>query len=232
MTAPEKPRRNFYGRRSGHKLHKGRQRLVDEVLPSLRVSLPQTGFVDTAALFSPPKKQLWLEIGFGGGEHLAWQAERNPDVGMIGCEPFLNGVASLLGHLQTNKASNVRIFDDDARDLLDALPDACLDRLFILFADPWPKKRHNKRRIVNSETVEAYARLLKEGAELRFASDHMGYVAWTLELLTNDPRFHWTARKADDWRVRPDDWPQTRYEIKSLAGDRSAYLTFVRTAAQ
>lgn len=232
MTKPEQPRRNFFGRRSGHKLHKGRQRLVDEVLPSLRVELPETSSLNTSALFDPPKQALWLEIGFGGGEHLAWQAEQNPNVGMIGCEPFLNGVASLLGHLQQNGAENVRIFDDDARDLLDVLPDASIDRLFILFADPWPKKRHNKRRIVNPETIEAYARVLKEGAELRFASDHMGYVAWTLDLLTSDPRFHWTAQKADDWRIRPTDWPETRYERKSLAGDKSAYLTFLRTAVQ
>jgi len=232
VTKPEQPRRNFFGRRSGHKLHKGRQRLVDEVLPSLRVELPETSSLNTSALFDPPKQALWLEIGFGGGEHLAWQAEQNPNVGMIGCEPFLNGVASLLGHLQQNGAENVRIFDDDARDLLDVLPDASIDRLFILFADPWPKKRHNKRRIVNPETIEAYARVLKEGAELRFASDHMGYVAWTLDLLTSDPRFHWTAQKADDWRIRPTDWPETRYERKSLAGDKSAYLTFLRTAVQ
>ncbi len=229
MTNPEH-RRNFHGRRSGHKLKAGRQRLVDEVLPSLSVALPNDGKIDTGALFTPPKEELWLEIGFGGGEHLAWQAAHHPEVGMIGCEPFLNGVASLLGHLQENGAQNVRIYDDDARDLIDALPDNCIDRLFILFADPWPKKRHNKRRIVNTETVEAYARILKEGAELRFASDHMDYVAWTLDLLTNDPRFQWTAKQARDWRVRPDDWPETRYERKSLAGDKSAYLTFLRTA--
>ena len=232
MTTPDTLRRNFFGRRSGHKLHKGRQRLVDEMLPSLRVELPESGTLETSALFSPPKQPLWLEIGFGGGEHLAWQAAHHPDVGMIGCEPYLNGVASLLGHLQENGAKNVRIFDDDARDLLDVLPDQSIDRLFVLFADPWPKKRHNKRRIVNSETIEAYARILKEGAELRFASDHMGYVAWTLDLLTNDPRFFWTAQKAEDWRVRPSDWPQTRYERKSLAGDKSAYLTFLRTNHQ
>lgn len=228
MTKPEH-RRNFHGRRSGHKLKPGRQRLVDEALPSLRIDLPEQGVINTNALFDPSMRELWLEIGFGGGEHLAWQAAHHPHAGMIGCEPFLNGVASLLAHLEENGAQNVRIYDDDARDLVDALPDNSIDRLFILFADPWPKKRHNKRRIVNAETVEAYARILKAGAELRFASDHMDYVAWTLDLLTNDPRFQWTAKKAEDWRVRPDDWPETRYERKSLAGDKSAYLTFLRT---
>ncbi|MCW9002483.1 MAG: tRNA (guanine(46)-N(7))-methyltransferase TrmB, partial [Rhodospirillales bacterium] len=146
-----------------------------------------------------------------------------------GCEPFINGVASLLSHIETAGLKNVRVYDDDARDVLEALPDGSLDRLFILFPDPWPKARHHKRRLIGPGNLDLLARVLADGAELRFGSDHMDYVRWALWHLLEDDRFEWLARRPGDWRVRPDDWPPTRYEEKALAkGDACVFLRFRR----
>ena len=220
----------FYGRRRGHKLRPGRQSLVDELLPQIRVAPPSDGgALDPAALFPPEIADLWLEIGFGAGEHLAAQAEAHPDIGFIGCEPFLNGVSSLLRHIDARGLDNIRIRDDDARPLLAVLPEACIGRAFTLFLDPWPKKRHNRRRFVGPENLDVLARLLKDGAELRFASDHMDYVRWALFHLSRHPDFVWTARRPQDWRDRPRDGFATRYETKALGkGLTCAYLTFRR----
>jgi tRNA (guanine-N7-)-methyltransferase len=173
-----------------------------------------------------------METGFGGGEHLAWQAERNPDVGFIGCEPFVNGVASLLAHVEDRNLGNVRIHADDAREVLDALPDGCISRYFLLFPDPWPKKRHANRRFVQTATLDVIARLLKPGGEFRLGSDDQGYVRWSLMHLMRHPAFEWTAEGPADWRVRPEDWPESRYEAKAhKAGRRCAYLRFRRKLA-
>ncbi|MDF2765250.1 MAG: tRNA ((46)-N7)-methyltransferase TrmB [Rhodospirillales bacterium] len=222
-------RLQLYGRRRGRRLRVGQQELLSELLPKLRIELPPSGGrLDPAALF-PDARDVWLEIGFGGGEHLAWQAARHPEIGFIGAEFFLNGVASLLGHLARGGIGNVRIHPDDARPLLKALPDRSIGRAFLLFPDPWPKARHARRRFVGPENLAELARILKPGAELRFASDDPGSVAWTLEHLTRSPDFEWLARGPSDWRVRPDDWPATRYEEKALkAGRRPAYLRFRR----
>jgi tRNA (guanine-N7-)-methyltransferase len=172
---------------------------------------------------------VWLEIGFGGGEHLAWQAAANPDVGIIGCEPFVNGVAKLLAEIEDRDLANVRIHDGDARDLLDLLAPASLDRVFLLYPDPWPKARHRKRRLITAGTVERLARVMTDGAELRIASDIPDYVRWTLVHILSDGRFDWTARRPDDWRHRPTDWPRTRYESKALHSGRvPAYLKIIR----
>ena len=170
---------------------------------------------------------VWLEIGFGAGEHLLWQAEHHPRVGLIGAEPYEGGVAKLLSKLRGTQ--NIRIHEGDAREIVDALPDASIGRAFILFPDPWPKTRHHKRRFVQMEILDRLARVLKPGAELRFASDDAGYLAWTLERLSAHPAFEWMAERACDWTARPADWPQTRYEAKALHGP-PAFLRFRRTA--
>ncbi len=232
MSADTQNRRRLvYGRRQGHKLRKGQQRLMDDLLPEIRVDIDALGHTAPGDLFDPPRKRLWMEIGFGSGEHLIWQATTNPGVGLIGCEPFVNGVASLLRHIENESASNVLVHDDDARDLLEALPDACLEKVFLLYPDPWPKLRHNKRRFVSPENLDRLAAVLVDGGELRFASDIPDYVRWTLEHVHRQGSFEWTARSPRDWRRRPDDWPQTRYERKALdAGRVPAYLTFKRRA--
>ncbi len=223
-----KPR--FYGRRRGHRLRPGRQDLYETLLPTLRVTVPEAGnALDVACLFDGPVTDVWCEIGFGAGEHLAAQAAGHPSIGFIGCEAFVNGIASLLRHLEATGAANVRIFDDDARRLLDALPEASIGRLFVLFPDPWPKKRHHRRRVIQAETLDRFARALTDGAELRFASDDMGYVRWTLERVTRHPAFAWLAKSARDWRERPFDGIATRYETKARRlGRACVFLSFVR----
>jgi tRNA (guanine-N7-)-methyltransferase len=221
--------RLIYGRRQGHRLRPGRQRQLAERLPALQVSLPDTGQLDPAELF-PDRRRLWLEIGFGGGEHLAAQAAAHPEVGLIGCEPFIGGVARLLSLIEAQGLTNIRLFTDDARLLMQALPDGCLERVFVLFPDPWPKTRHHKRRIVNPQTAAEFARLLRPGGEMRLATDDMGYVRAMLLALRGRPELRWQARRAVDWR-RPPDWPITRYESKALAAGRPCvYLRFVHAA--
>ncbi len=217
----------FYGRRHGRALRPGRRGLMEDLLPRLAVDLPEGGRLDLSAVFDRPVTDLWLEIGFGAGEHLAWQAERNPDVGFIGCEPFINGVASLLDRVDRLRLDNVRIHADDARPLIAALPEACLGRCFVLFPDPWPKRRHHRRRIVNPELLDRLARCLKPGAELRLASDDPGMIDWMLMHGRRHRDFAWTARHADDWRSRTADWPPTRYEQKQLKGP-PVFLVFCR----
>lgn len=217
----------IHGRRRGHALRRGQQSLMDERLPRLRLDLAAPP--DTERLFSRPAGDLWLEIGFGGGEHLAFQAKQHPEIGFIGCEPFINGLAKLLARAQADGLDNIRLHDQDARDLLAWLPDACLGRVFVLYPDPWPKKRHWKRRIIAPETVDQLARVMKPGAELRVASDIAGYVDWILRLVPKDGAFAWTARRPADWRRPFADWPGTRYEAKALREGRTpSYLTFVR----
>ncbi|WP_460020143.1 tRNA (guanosine(46)-N7)-methyltransferase TrmB [Magnetospira thiophila] len=212
----------------GHPLSPAQQQRVDDLLPRLRLDL--SGPLDPAALFPRPMTELWLELGFGGGEHLAAQAAARPDVGFIGCEPFMNGVARCLADLEARGLDNVRLLDDDARKVFDVLPDASLDRVFVLFPDPWPKARHAKRRFIVPANLDLLARVMKDGAELRVASDHMSYIRWALGHLMDHPAFQWTARRPTDWRTRPADGQQTRYESKALArGDRCVYLTFTRT---
>jgi tRNA (guanine-N7-)-methyltransferase len=223
-------KRRVYGRRFGRKLRDSQKDLLAEVMPKVRVPALEPGArLDPASLFDTPKRDFWLEIGFGGGEHLVWQADQNPDVGLIGAEPFLNGVVSGLGHIHREQVTNVRVWPDDARPLMDALPEGCLGRAFILFPDPWPKKRHNNRRFVQKENLDSLARLLRFGAELRMASDDQDYVAWMLAETTPHPAFAWLAEGPSDWRERPRDWPATRYEEKARAkGIQPSFLRFRR----
>ena len=188
--------------------------------------------LDPALLFEPGPRAVWLEIGFGGGEHLATLAALHPDVGFLGVEPFINGVAKLLRAVETQSLANVRVLRDDARLLLKALPDASVERAFVLFPDPWPKLRHQKRRIVNPETVADLARVVRPGGELRLATDDPGYARWMLAVMLGERRFAWQAERAADWQERPGDWPGTRYEAKALAaGRRPTYLRFARIGA-
>lgn len=218
-----------YGRRKGKKLSARKGRLIAELLPRLRLKLDEAPPEDLRALFPPAVREVWIEIGFGSGEHLLWQAEHHPDIGFIGCEPFINGAGTLLGAVEDRGIETIRIHDGDARDVLAWLPDASIGRLFILFPDPWPKKRHAKRRLISAETMDAIARALAPGAELRFASDDFDYAAQALFTIGQNQAFIWLAERAADWRERPADWPETRYERKALAaGRKPVYLRFRR----
>jgi len=231
MTEPDggaERRRHFHGRRQGRKLRAGRAALIETLLPQLTVALPeQGGALAPAALFPRPPRELWVEIGFGAGEHLAWQAAHHPDIGFIGCEPFINGMSTLLAAVERDGLDMVRVWPDDARPLLDRLPDGSVGRLFLLFADPWPKLRHHNRRFIQDDTVADLARLLKDDGELRIATDDAPLLDWSLERVRRNPAFAWTAEGPADWRERPADWPPTRYEEKALHG-RPYYLRFRR----
>jgi len=214
-----------YGRLKSRPIKPRQAALVETRLPGLRIP---PGPVDPTALM-PAARETWLEIGFGGGEHMAAQAARAPDVLILGAEPFQNGVASAVRHIDEQDLANVRLHDGDVRDLIARLPDASLARVFILFPDPWPKARHHKRRLVQADTVAEFARVLRPGGRLRFASDWADYVDWALERFTASPAFAWTANRADDWRAPPSDHITTRYEEKRLGDCAPVFLDFVRT---
>lgn len=218
-----------YGRRKGKPLSARKERLLQDLLPRLRLDLKGAAPGHLRDLFPVPVGEVWLEIGFGSGEHLLWQAEHHKDVGFIGCETFINGLASLLGAIETRGLPNIRVHDGDAREALAWLPDRSIGRSFILFPDPWPKKRQLKRRLISAETVSEFARVLAPGGELRFASDSGDYAAHTLLLMGQSGAFTWLAERAADWGVRPSDWPETRYERKALSeGRKPVYLSFRR----
>ena len=225
----ETTRLRSYGRRKARPLSGRKDRLLDELLPTLRVPLAEPAASPLASLFGQPLAEIWLEIGFGSGEHLVWQAEHHQSVGFIGCEPFINGVASLLGKIEGAGLSTIRIHDGDARDVLAWLPARSIARIFVLFPDPWPKKRHQKRRLVSRDSVVQLARVLAPGGELRFATDTGDYAEEALFTILASGAFAWTAECAKDWRLRPFDWPETRYERKALsAGAKPSYLSFRR----
>ena len=228
-TDPLPGGRRLYGRRRGRPLRRGRQAVNESLLPLLSVALPEGALLDPRGLFPAPPAAVWLEIGFGGGEHLAEQAARHPEIGFFGSEVFENGIARLVGDIAGRRLDNIRVFADDARLLLDCLPPASLGRVFILFPDPWPKRRHQKRRLVAPATLDRLAVVMQPGAELRLATDDRGYLAWMLEHLTAHSEFAWLARRPGDWRERPPDWPPTRYEEKArTAGRAPSFLRFIR----
>ena len=220
------PLRSF-GRIKSRTLKPRQAALFETLLPAIALPDPTAGPLDPDALM-PGAKEVWLEIGFGGGEHLAAQATRHPQALMIGCEPFLNGVGSALRHIEEGGLKNVRLHARDARDVMAALPDASLDRVMILFPDPWPKARHNKRRLVQDETTAEIARLLKPGGRLRFVTDWKDYADWALERFERAPGLERTAGRADDWREQPEDHVVTRYEEKKLGDTPPIFLEFVR----
>lgn len=236
-----------YGRIKARTLKPRQAGLMDTLLPHLAV--PEEGAIDVEALFSEPVagqgvgaaltdfgadtpspegEGLVLEIGFGGGEHLVAQASAHPGQRFIGVEPFINGVASCLRHVEESGVRNVRLHQGDARDVIARLPDASLDRVYILFPDPWPKARHHKRRLIQPDFLGELARVVKPGAEVRFATDWANYASWALEHFTRDPRFAWLGERAEDWRT---PWPghvTTRYEAKKLGDCAPIWLRFVR----
>ena len=221
---PHGPLRSF-GRIKSRAIKPRQAALFDTLMPSIAVPDPANGPIDPRALM-PGAKEAWLEIGFGAGEHLAAQAARHPDAVMIGCEPFLNGVGSALRHIEEGGLKNVRLHADDARAVVDALPDASLDRVMILFPDPWHKARHNKRRLVQDDFAAALARVLKPGGRLRFVTDWKDYADWALERFLRTPGLHWLADEADDWRTAPEDHVVTRYEEKKLGDTAPIFLEF------
>ena len=203
-----------YGRLKSRPIKPRQAGLMDSLLPGLALDLSAP--LDRETL-KPDAAEVWLEIGFGGGEHMAAQAAMHPQALILGAEPFVNGAAS-----------DVRLHHGDARDLIAALPDACLERVFILFPDPWPKARHHKRRLIQPEVLSALARVLKPGGRLRFATDWADYADWTLERILGSDLFDWPAERAADWRVPPADHVTTRYEEKKLGDCAPVFLDFVR----
>jgi tRNA (guanine-N7-)-methyltransferase len=221
-----KRRERLYGRRVGKPLRAHQQSLVDARLGSL--SIPPDGPIDLGSLF-PRAVRFAFEVGFGGGEHLAAQAQMHVDWGFIGCEPFINGAAKLVTQIEERKLDNICLHVGDAREVLPRLPDKCLEAFYLLFPDPWPKARHHKRRFVNAKNLDEVARLLRPGADFRIATDIADYACWTLEQVMRHGAFRWTAEQASDWRNRPPDWPATRYEQKALRQGRTCvYLRFIR----
>jgi len=224
---PQRRHQHLYGRRKGPGLSAHQKHLRETLLPRLRLDLDR--LTAPRGAFDEPVEDVWLEVGFGAGEHLLWQGEQHPNVGLIGAEPYESGVAKLLSKLETAAAAcpRIRVHEGDARDIIARLPDASLGRAFVLFPDPWPKTRHHKRRFIQTAMLDDLARVLKDGAELRVASDDAGYIDWTLERAQAHPAFRWTARSVSDWKQRPPDWPPTRYEEKALHGP-PAYLRLIR----
>ncbi len=222
-----KNKRLIYGRRQGHRLHKKQARLVAELLPELTPDLNADN--RPADWFQNSFSDYALEIGFGGGEHLAARAALYPDCGFIGCEPFINGVAKLLTVISDEGRGNIAIYQDDARSVLDTLPDASLGAVYLLYPDPWPKTRHHKRRFVSDENLAAIHRVLRPGGVFFLASDIPAYIDWSLIHLVRHGGFDWQARCRDDWRLAPADWPGTRYEAKALReGRQPTYLRFLK----
>jgi tRNA (guanine-N7-)-methyltransferase len=219
-TGPQ--RRRLYGRSRGKALRPGQSARMAGLLPALSIdpALP---------LIPRPHRETRLEIGFGGGEHLTAAAAAEPDVDFIGCEPFVNGMARLLARIEAEGLTNIRLHQGDAAEIIDRLPDASLSRVYLFYPDPWPKRRHRKRRFISDENLARLARVMQSGAELRFATDIDDYSAWTLARLRETPAFRWRAAHTRDWLEPWAGWTRTKYEAKAIAaGRRPAYLTFIR----
>ena len=223
----------FFGRRKGRVIHKAKSTLLARFLPKIKIG--ENTVFDKEKMFGFPVQKIYLEIGFGDGEHLAGMSLKNPDIGFIGIEVFQNGVANLLKLLtgvadgnnvpenisiQPERTDNVRVYDDDARLLFSKIPDGFVDKVFLLFPDPWPKKRHSARRFVNPENLKELARIIRHGGILQIATDHKVYKAWTMRTMHGAPDFRWTAKTSADWRCPPADWVETRYQRKALREGR------------
>lgn len=221
--------KRLYGRAQGRPLSARQTRLVDELLPQISLKEPKTDDSDVNPLNGLPNDTpLWLEIGFGGAEHLLHQARSHTDAHIIGIEPFLNGVAKALAGIEEGALNNISLHHGDARPIMEAMPAACLSKIFVLFPDPWPKPRHFKRRILSAEFIELIYHLLKPGGEFRFASDIISYVDWTLERVDayrdqNGQGFIWEPQSARDWQEPPQGWPGTRYEAKAFREGRTCH---------
>lgn len=239
MLLDNKPK--FYGRRQGRKIRKAKSSLLDRFLP--KVNIDENTIINET-IFDSNIQEIHLEIGFGNGEHLAGQSLNNPNIGFIGAEVFKNGVANLLTlmtgikensdmtdkiTLLPERTDNIRIWSEDVRILFSKIPDNFLDKVYLLFPDPWPKKRHASRRFINPDNLKELARILKKGGILRVATDHKTYKSWTLRQLKDDTNFHWTAKCSNDWRLPPSDWIETKYQRKALReGRKPVFLDFER----
>lgn len=240
MLLNDKPK--FYGRRKGRTIRKAKTTLLDAFLPHVKIT-KDTKF-DKNTMFGQPVNEVYLEIGFGNGEHLAGHAQNHHKVGYIGAEVFQNGVANLLSittgikegtdlpeeiTLETGRADNIRVWDDDIRLLFATIPDSFLDKIFLLFPDPWPKTRHASRRFINPDNLAEISRILKKDGILRIATDHKVYKSWTLRQMTKDKNFIWTATCGNDWKHEPSDWVQTKYQRKAIReGRRAVFLDYRR----
>ncbi|MCO6187428.1 tRNA (guanosine(46)-N7)-methyltransferase TrmB [Rhizobium sp. L1K21] len=219
----------FFGRRKGKALRQNQQRLMDDVLNALLIDIKELAPADLKALFSKPVATVRLEIGFGGGEHLIHRALENPQTGFVGVEPFVNSMAKLLARVEESGADNIRVYNDDAAALLDWMPAGSVSQIDLLYPDPWPKKKHWKRRFVSQVNLDRFHRVLEKNGRFCFASDIDTYINWTLQHCAKHGGFEWTAQNANDWLTPFDGWPGTRYEAKARReGRSSAYLTFRR----
>lgn len=221
MFYRDKKQFRTFGRAKGKPLSPAQRALMDDAFPKVDFGAAVAAHENPIADITGP---IWLEIGFGGAEHLLWQAEQNPDVTLLGVEPFLNGVVKAVSGITQNDLKNIRLHRGDARDVLKLLPDASLERIFVLFPDPWHKARHNKRRIINMEFLDDLHRVIKPGGTFRFGSDIIHYVDWTLTRVKRHGGFDWPATSQNEWRVRPDDWPATRYLEKAIREGRSGHF--------
>lgn len=227
MTLRSDHTQRTFGRRNARPLTARQKRLLEELLPRLSVPETRPGALDPLALFGAAE-EAWLEIGFGGGEHLVAQAGRTPAAGLIGCEPFIDGMAKALAQIEDAGPANIRLHMGDAREVMAWLKPASISRVFILFPDPWPKARHHKRRLIQPAFLDELARITAPGARIRFATDVASYADQALVRFLRDGRFDWTARRADDWRTPPADHIRTRYETKALGDVAPVYFDFVR----
>lgn len=223
-TDPGKQPLRSFGRTGGRPLSPRRAELVERLLPDLAITVTEP--INLTRVFGYKPSQVWLEIGFGGGEHLAQQAASNRDAAFLAAEPFVEGVAKLLSQIEEQHLKNVRIHQGDAREVLERLPPRSLDRVFILFPDPWPKRRHQKRRLVQPEFLDLLARVLSRGASVRFATDVAGYANEALLNILRDGRFSWVAESVSDWRTPPTDHFTTRYESKRLGDCPPVFFDF------
>lgn len=230
MTDSARPHGSFFGRRKGHKLRLHQADLIAQLLPQLSLDLNHPAPPDLRALFGDPIDAVRLEIGFGGGEHLVAEALAHPHLGFIGCEPYVNGMAKILAQIETHEIRNIRLVAGDAAELLAWVPPHSLARIDLIHPDPWPKRRHWKRRFVQDATITAMARAIPSDGEFRFVCDIDSYVEWTLAHLARAPQFEWLAERADDWRLPWPNYTMTRYGRKATReGRRASYLRFRRT---
>jgi len=220
---PDRNRRKLYGRRKGPKLSERQKSLRRTLFGELAWRVGE----EPRSQFPNSVKEVWLEVGFGAGEHLVALAQQHPQVGLIGAEPYETGMAKILTKLAEKPLNTIRLYEGDGREIIEALPDSSLGRFFLLFPDPWPKTRHHKRRFLQMEMLDQLARVLVPGGELRFATDDKSYLPYALERLMAHPAFTWKARGPGDWKARPQGWPPTRYEAKAIKGPPT-YLTFLR----
>jgi tRNA (guanine-N7-)-methyltransferase len=229
VETPAKAPRAFFGRRKGHKLRPRQAELIETLLPRLAIDLTRPPSAPLRTMFPVPVENVHLEIGFGGGEAMVAQAQAQPRTGFIGVEPFVNGMAKALASIESAKLSNIRLHFDDAIGLIAWLPDASLSRIDLIHPDPWPKRRHWKRRFVQDEMIAQLARILQPGGDFRFVTDIADYAAWTLRHFLRSPAFEWTAQQADDWRLPWPDFTKTRYHAKAARAERgSCFLRFRR----